>query len=276
MLPLDPSKTGLSWANALACADLCAAIYNWPVEGGSFASASVSELITDPGTDAHAVVQDRGDCIVVCFRGSKDAEDYIQDGKFEMTDLEFADGSEVPASVHKGFLEDFDAINVQTIGEVKALLALAIPRRPIFITGHSLGAALATLCALEFSRQKFPLAGIYTFGSPRTGNAAFCEIYDAELKDITFRVINQNDVVPRVPPLLNGYRHVNNCIFLFSNGTYGVNPSIGRRAISNLAGFWNAFRGLHDVLVTDHHIGAYQSKLSEVSAVCTAATNHNS
>lgn len=267
MLTLNPKNVALDWSNARACAEMCALIYNppaWPCDQQNLF------FITDSKTDAHALVMDRGNCIVVCFRGSKDAQDYIQDGKFEMTDLGWFQGNDV-TSVHKGFLEDFDAINSQLVQTVKALLngqSGQSGRKPIFITGHSLGAALATLCALEFQYQHFPVAGVYTFGSPRVGNAAFAEMYDELLKDITFRVIDQNDIVPRVPPLANGYRHVGNCIFIFCGFgpvTYGVNPSIWRRAWSNVLGFGKAFKTAHDVLVTDHHIGTYQANMKMFS-----------
>lgn len=186
-----------------------------------------------------------------------------------MVDLVWSDG-DLPARVHDGFLADFDAINAQLVKAIKTIQAGR--RLPIFITGHSLGAALATLCALEFERQKFPIAGVYTFGSPRVGNAAFCKIYDDCLNDITFRIVNQNDIVPRVPPLLNGYRHCGNCVFLFSGGGYGVNPSILRRAWSNCVGFWNAFRSIHDVLITDHHIVSYESNMTSYNLFLAACS----
>ena len=90
--------------------------------------------------------------------------------------------------VHKGFKKIFDEIwdDIHT-----SLLSI---RRPIFYTGHSLGAAMATLAT-----SLKPPRALYTFGSPRVGNAAFIH----SLKDIRiYRVINSRDIVSSTPPSL--------------------------------------------------------------------------
>jgi alpha-beta hydrolase superfamily lysophospholipase len=62
---------------------------------------------------------------------------------------------------------------------------------PLFLTGHSLGGALATLAA-----SRWPARACYTFGAPRVGDGAFARTLRAPL----YRVVNGQDVVPRVPP----------------------------------------------------------------------------
>ncbi len=48
------------------------------------------------------------------------------------------------------------------------------PSAPLFIAGHSLGGALATLCAVDVrARLAAPDVRLFTFGSPRVGNAVF-------------------------------------------------------------------------------------------------------
>lgn len=280
MLSLDATNKAFNWANAQALAEASAYVYTGP----SLVPAPGEQWIFDRLTDAHALIQARGDAIVICFRGSKDAEDYIQDAKFEMTTLAYEEGDDLPASVHKGFLEDFDALNADIIHALRsAITASPKPLLPIFVTGHSLGGGLAILCALELVRQGFNVAGVYTFGQPRVGNKEFCQLYDssacpaaAVLKDVTFRVINQNDIVPRVPPLLNGYRHCGNCVFLFSDGWFAprppwqMNPSIARRAWSNVLGFWDGLKSWREILVTDHHIGNYEANIAAVAGGAAA------
>src|SRR5262249_14299388 len=69
-----------------------------------------------------------------------------------------------------------------------------------FYTGHSLGAALATLAATRRAPQ-----AVYTFGSPRVGKEAFVR----SLMSIPiYRVVDDEDVVTRVPPEILGFRHV--------------------------------------------------------------------
>jgi len=90
--------------------------------------------------------------------------------------------------VHRGFMEALEKV----WGDVDDWLS-AIDR-PMFYTGHSLGAALATLAA---SRSTRPPCAVYTFGSPRVGNSDFV----ATLGNTpVYRVVNNRDIVPNVPP----------------------------------------------------------------------------
>ncbi|HKA01883.1 MAG TPA: lipase family protein [Candidatus Solibacter sp.] len=77
-------------------------------------------------------------------------------------------------------------------------------RNEIFFTGHSLGAALATLA---ISRFKGGNASLYTFGSPRVGNRVFSDIVRANATLGQFRIVDDNDLVTRVPPALFWYTH---------------------------------------------------------------------
>jgi triacylglycerol lipase len=69
----------------------------------------------------------------------------------------------------------------------------------VTITGHSLGAALATLLALDLSaHSKFPLK-VYTLASPRVGDLTFHNVFDTTILN-AFRVVNRLDIVPKTPP----------------------------------------------------------------------------
>jgi len=84
---------------------------------------------------------------------------------------------------------------------------------PIMVTGHSLGAAQATLyafrmlklCKIWKSNDWKPLCkldNVYTFCSPRVGNEAFTEIFNSvfESEGIkVYRIVNGFDVVPMIP-----------------------------------------------------------------------------
>ena len=69
----------------------------------------------------------------------------------------------------------------------------------LYITGHSLGGALAVIATKELDRDT--LAACYTFGSPRVGNEEFGE----EIRAPIYRIVNAADGVPRVPPSLLTY-----------------------------------------------------------------------
>jgi triacylglycerol lipase len=76
-------------------------------------------------------------------------------------------------------------------------------QKTLWITGHSLGGALAALGGGVFSMLPGgiirPVGGVYTFGQPRIGLHNFCGAYDRLLATKTFRFINREDLVPRVP-----------------------------------------------------------------------------
>ena len=74
----------------------------------------------------------------------------------------------------------------------------------IFITGHSLGAGLATLAALHIAklaerRQVNPSIQLYTFASPRVGNETFASHFDNFEKINSYRIINSEDLIQAVP-----------------------------------------------------------------------------
>lgn len=84
--------------------------------------------------------------------------------------------------------------------------------RKIWVTGHSLGAALASVFTAQLLVEKDPLlqklGGVYTYGQPRCGNEAYCDLFsEIEHKGIIFRVENKKDIVTRIPMKLLSYRH---------------------------------------------------------------------
>ncbi|CAM9475443.1 unnamed protein product [Ectocarpus sp. 8 AP-2014] len=107
--------------------------------------------------------------------------------------------AKTPPKIHAGFKRAYVSVN----GTLGAVLGSAMEGKPedwhVYITGHSLGGALATLATLDH-RRRYPEAKVtmYNFGSPRVGNKAFAELYDSFVGD-SFRVVNNLDVVARMP-----------------------------------------------------------------------------
>jgi len=137
---------------------------------------------------------------------------------------------------HQGFLAAYRSVRCSVLRVVGERLASAgqgadasdSSSTPwtILLTGHSLGGALATLCAYELAHLELADAGeagverlvVYNFGSPRVGSGAFASHFDASLPD-AWRVVNAADLVPRVPRLM-GYAHVGHAVPLRSDGTF--------------------------------------------------------
>jgi hypothetical protein len=85
------------------------------------------------------------------------------------------------------------------------------PTRTTVVTGHSLGAALATLFVMEnHAKHKFDITTLCTFASPRVGNMEFVHTFN-QIPITTWRMVNTPDLVPRLPPhipILLDYGHV--------------------------------------------------------------------
>lgn len=125
--------------------------------------------------------------------------------------------------VHSGFLSAYDSVRTRLISLIKQAIGYRddslelLLKWHIYVTGHSLGGALATLLALELSSSQLAKHGaisvtMYNFGSPRVGNRRFAEVYNEKVKD-SWRVVNHRDIIPTVPRLM-GYCHVAQPVFL--------------------------------------------------------------
>jgi hypothetical protein len=119
--------------------------------------------------------------------------------------------------VHEGFKRDIKAVWQQLREHLQPLLESGA--RTLWITGHSLGAALATLAAERAARDgRFAVQGVYTYGSPRVGDDGFKVAYATrELDARTFRFVNNVDVVPKLPPV-DLYKHVGQLKFIDRDG----------------------------------------------------------
>lgn len=136
--------------------------------------------------------------IIVAFRGTANIYDDLQDLDILPASFPYVPGG---GSVVRGFLNIYSRIRLQL---AEALLKLST-RKNLFITGHSLGGALATLAALDIAvNTKFKNPTVYTFASPRTGNQSFASAYNRAVKQ-SVRVANVLDLVPYLPPF---YTHV--------------------------------------------------------------------
>lgn len=171
-------------------------------------------LFTGGGTQCFVV--HNAEAAVAVFRGTQHDEfwasivDIATDAKF----LLVPDGA--GGHLHRGFLQGVERVWAE-LGE--HLRALTAGGRALWFTGHSLGAALATLACERAARELgLHVRGLYTFGSPRVGDERFRRRLAAlGLEGRTFRVVNDSDVVARVPPEVL-YRHVGRLKFIDAQG----------------------------------------------------------
>ncbi|MFN6106912.1 MAG: lipase family protein [Planctomycetaceae bacterium] len=103
----------------------------------------------------------------------------------------------VGARFHQGFVNAIADIWEPTRQAVEQELRAA--DRPLWITGHSLGGALALLAGWLFTRKMIAVCEIITFGAPMIGNQAAVDAFDREFAGKIFRYVNAPDPVPRLP-----------------------------------------------------------------------------
>ena len=130
--------------------------------------------------------------VLIAFRGTESLGDWLSNLNILSTTKEYG-------VVHKGFYNGF--VDVKQF--LKQELDRFSPNR-ILLTGHSLGGALATVAAAEWS-ESYQITGVYTFGQPAVGKGKFSAFFDTHYRDKFFRFVNNDDIVPRVPP---SYQHV--------------------------------------------------------------------
>jgi hypothetical protein len=114
----------------------------------------------------------------------------------------------VGARFHKGFMTALADIWEPVCTAVAA--ELKKKERPLWLTGHSLGGALALLAAWRFLRKTMDVYRVYTFGGPMVGNEAAVKAFDRELEGKVYRFVHGPDIVPKLPTVSlvdNAYGH---------------------------------------------------------------------
>lgn len=136
----------------------------------------------------------------IVLRGSRILGDWLTNGNFVLTSR-----SAAGHSVHDGFNQAFKSFRAQLDSFIAGFGQQGIAR--VHCIGHSLGGALAALCAEYVKSATRKEVYLYSFGSPRTGLSMFAdELSRALTPERVFRVYHRTDIVPCIPPW--PYTHV--------------------------------------------------------------------
>ncbi|CUG93655.1 lipase, putative [Bodo saltans] len=231
----------------------------------------ISKMI--PGFARH---QGKSPRIVIAFRGTDNVKNAKQDLDIrrvlwdEVDHTFWQSASASRPSVHVGFLGIWNALKdfvIDTVmKELDSLSAAADendePHR-VFVTGHSMGGAVATLCAFVIRKRlievgyRFPDPVVYTYGQPRIGNKTFQKTYNKVIPN-TFRVVNESDAVSFVTML--GGCHVGMEVDVDRNGNYLCEPMFMERTLRPIKGKGSAF--------ANHMLSAYSESLNAIAAKC--------
>jgi triacylglycerol lipase len=136
--------------------------------------------------------------------------------------LSIGNAGVTPGPVHRGFDMAFDAVSDQV---TQALAERG--QKPVLVTGHSMGAALAVIAADRLlAEDGMRATAVYAFGIPRVGDEDFALRYNDTLGATTYRLVHGDDIVATVPPSRFGFRHVGKLIRCARAGHFAAEPTM--------------------------------------------------
>lgn len=238
----------------------------------------------DDRTTTQGFVAWRDDTVLIAFRGTE--PDAFADWRTDI-DAGFEPAHPV-GRIHQGFNRattsvwpaildavrkasgsqpTLDLANVLAEGQ-KANIGQRGSTCRIWITGHSLGGALSTVTAQRLTlgdvADRFPIAGIYTFGQPRVVDEALGSALNDTTRARYFRFVNNNDIVTRVPTRAMGYTHVGSFRYIDTDGALHEDLSYWQTFLDRVTGriedFLEVFRlnlvpdGIGDHSMTDGYL----------------------
>ena len=230
---ISPYKTKLDEGNAYWMARLSKEVYLTTSDDDQMPDKTKilknlqeddEKFVSVTGADknsAQAALVEHKEYLCMVFRGTNELSDWLDNINAFPT-------KELFGEFHRGFWNSVADVwepiyeKYQTLREEK--------KRPLFITGHSLGGAMATIAAAKLVHEDKPFAGVYTFGQPRTMTRDTSLIFDAKCEPRFFRFHNNNDLVTRIPARLMGYTHIGTYLYISAE-----------KSIHQEVGFWFKF-----------------------------------
>ena len=177
----------------------------------------LSYVIKSKGTKVLVGYNDKYKKYFVSYRGSSNLENWISNVQF--TKIYPYNG--LPSvGVDKGFYYEFKN-NYKTILKHLEKMDERYNCNEIIITGHSSGAAMATLLAYELEtnyKVKYNVYSLITFGSPRVGNMDFTYVF-RNYNFLSYRITHYYDIVPHLPQEKLDYNHIPSEIWYNQNNT---------------------------------------------------------
>lgn len=211
--PFHPLSEEFDLANAWWLAEAATLVYaDEDFVRSRFAQAGLPEVRYFAGESTDCFVAGNDRIVILAFRGTEsrirpDSEDSRNIWADVKTDLDALPVDSVQGTkVHKGFQRALDEVWPDLFSH---LTQVHRSSQTLWMTGHSLGAALATLAAERYRNVQ----GLYTFGSPRVGDKRFREHFSVR----AYRLVHNNDIVTELP-LPGLYFHVGELWYIDRHG----------------------------------------------------------
>lgn len=211
----------VDYAKAVRCASLSKAIYDALDQLQFDGFASRPHPIQNASTDTQGAIasEPTHNEIYIVFRGSAQERDWGTNFQFNQQVIQpeilakqnqnypYEAPSKSGAKMHSGFTAAYQSVRSDIHGYLSGRLS---DDATVIVTGHSLGGAIATLCAVDiqynFGDRLQPIE-LYTFGAPKIGNAGFRTSFNERVAN-SYRFVNGLDIVPALPRPWQGYNHI--------------------------------------------------------------------
>ncbi|KAL6766611.1 hypothetical protein ACKKBG_A36690 [Auxenochlorella protothecoides x Auxenochlorella symbiontica] len=233
------------------------------------------EMLWEEEMDTKCLIGWNDDTMVISFRGTASMANVASDLKVwrkiwpkNISTKRCWKLGGVPR-VHSGFYHAYTAngFNFQLMKRLKSLLLRLSKDNPgkrvrVYVTGHSLGGALATLCAYDvmthcqMNHAEHYEVSCYTFGAPRTGNHAFAKLFASVVPD-TWHIINSDDTVTRAGKFFFLYKRGGHRAMINPRGDLLVRPPYVEQFVHRMPGTGS---------LRDHYLTSYQRSMMAVLA----------
>jgi triacylglycerol lipase len=200
LLTFDASAVSYSIINATWMAEMAALAYRESELSAEqlrrWGYSRIAEF-ADRRTDTYAFLAAKDNTLILSFRGTSGLKNFLTDANALRVRADWLKGT-----VHDGFKSALNSVWPEIVSKIGPHEE---QQNEIWLTGHSLGAALAQLAALRLTQEGYRVHNVYTFGTPRVGDRDFVADYDQKLGARTFPHVNHRDIVTRVPLVAMGY-----------------------------------------------------------------------
>lgn len=261
---VEPYKTELCQANAYWMAKLALAVYTTragserpddqriltelKAEDARFVSVTPTSR-----NSAQAILVEHEDYWCFAFRGTDEIRDWLDNLNAFPERVLFGE-------FHRGFwnsTEDVWQPLFEHYRDGRAADRQARTPRPVFLTGHSLGGAMATIAAARLVHEDQPFSSTYTFGQPRAMTLETARIFNADAKGRFHRFQNNSDIVTRLPSRLMGYSHVGSCRYISQDKRIHEDVGAWFRFLDTVTDIVESASELRLDLVEDHAMVDY-------------------
>jgi predicted lipase len=180
---------------------------------------------------AYVIQSEDGKVVILAYRGTEPANfiNWLTDVDLSPDKVKFTfNNQDKLYDIHAGFYRNFRSTSYRVFEALElarqgfsvieppageAPKKLEHRMKALYVTGHSLGAAMAAVMGIAIQNERLgynfrdALRAVYTFGQPMIGSKELADVCadDKFISEKLIRIIYQKDPIPHVPPAESGH-----------------------------------------------------------------------